>query len=111
MVVGRGSLIESFPLFGLKLEDYDSFLAEKLDLLLNLRENEFVHWSGKHRPALSGQGVYPRPLQNPIPIWLGRFMRHAGIFLPAPGCSDCRPRRGHHRRRDAAVPSARRSLS
>src|SRR5881296_529913 len=52
MVVGRGSSIEAFPLFGLRLEDYDSLFAEKLDLLLKLRENEFVHWSGKHRPAL-----------------------------------------------------------
>jgi probable LLM family oxidoreductase len=71
MVVGRGSFIESFPLFGLKLEDYDSLFAEKLDLLLNIRENELVHWSGKHRAALTGQGVYPRPFQNPFPIWLG----------------------------------------
>src|SRR5579863_8343270 len=71
MVVGRGSFIESFPLFGLKLEDYDSLFAEKLDLLLNLRANERVNWSGKHRAALSGQGVYPRPVQNPFPVWLG----------------------------------------
>src|SRR5438874_5496583 len=65
MVVGRGSFTEAFPLFGFKLEDYDSLFAEKLDLLLKLRENEFVRWSGKHRPPLTGQGVYPRPLQNP----------------------------------------------
>src|SRR5437867_12082719 len=71
IVVGRGSFTDSFPLFGLKLEDYDSLFAENLDLLLKIRENEHVHWSGKHRPALSGQGVYPRPLQNPLPIWLG----------------------------------------
>ena len=71
MVVGRGSFTESFPLFGLKLEDYDSLFAEKLDLLLKLRENEFVHWSGQHRASLTGQGVYPRPLQNPLPIWVG----------------------------------------
>src|SRR5277367_5068968 len=71
MVVGRGSFIESFPLFGLQLEDYDSLFAEKLDLLLKLRENEHVHWSGEHRAPLTGQGVYPRPMQNPIPIWLG----------------------------------------
>ncbi len=56
MVVGRGSFVESFPLFGLKLEDYDSLFAEKLDLLLKVRENEHVHWSGKHRAALTGQG-------------------------------------------------------
>ena len=71
MVVGRGSFIDAFPLFGLRLEDYDSLFAEKLDLLLKIRENEHVHWSGKHRPALTGQGVYPRPVQNPLPIWLG----------------------------------------
>src|SRR2546430_10474144 len=69
MVVGRGSFIEAFPLFGLQLKDYDSLFAENLDLLLKLRENEFVHWSGKHRSPLTGQGVYPRPLQNPLPIW------------------------------------------
>src|SRR6186997_3483163 len=71
IVPGRGSFIEAFPLFGLELEDYDSLFAEKLDLLLKIRENTHVHWSGKHRAALTGQGVYPRPLQNPLPIWLG----------------------------------------
>ena len=71
MVVGRGSFIDAFPLFGLRLEDYDSLFAEKLDLLLKIREQEHVHWSGKHRAALTGQGVYPRPVQNPLPIWLG----------------------------------------
>ena len=88
MVVGRGSFIEAFPLFGLDLDDYDSLFAEKLDLLLKIRENEFVHWSGKHRPALTGQGVYPRPLQNPLPIWLGvggtpeSFVRAGTLGLP-----------------------------
>ncbi len=88
MVVGRGSFIESFPLFGLKLEDYDSLFAENLDLLLNIRENEHVHWSGKHRAALTGQGVYPRPVQNPLPIWLGvggtpqSFARAGALGLP-----------------------------
>ena len=71
MVVGRGSSIEAFPLFGFRLEDYDSLFAEKLDLLLKIRENEHVTWSGKYRPALTGQGIYPRPVQNPLPIWLG----------------------------------------
>jgi probable LLM family oxidoreductase len=72
MVVGRGSFIEAFPLFGLHLEDYDSLFAEKLDLLLKIRDdNEHVYWSGKYRPSLNGQGVYPRPLQNPLPIWIG----------------------------------------
>src|SRR5258706_6936775 len=88
MVVGRGSFIEAFPLFGLQLEDYDSLFAEKLELLLKLRGNEFVHWSGKHRPALAGQGVYPRPMQNPFPIWLGvggtpqTFARAGMLGLP-----------------------------
>src|SRR5467141_355789 len=71
MAVGRGSFVDSFPLFGLNLEDYDSLFAENLDLLLTIRDNEHVTWSGKHRAALSGQGVYPRPVQNPLPIWLG----------------------------------------
>ena len=71
IVAGRGSFVESYPLFGLKLEDYDSLFAEKLDLLLRLRESNNVHWSGKHRAALTGQAVYPRPLQNPLPIWVG----------------------------------------
>src|SRR6266446_7929456 len=88
MVVGRGSFIESFPLFGLKLEDYDSLFADKLELLLNIRDNEHVHWSGKFRPALSGQGVYPRPVQDPLPIWLGvggtpqSFARAGVLGLP-----------------------------
>src|SRR5438270_3703906 len=88
MVVGRGSFIEAFPLFGLKLEDYDDLFAEKLDLLLTLRESTNVHWSGKHRAALTGQGVYPRPLQNPLPIWLGvggtpqSFARAGALGLP-----------------------------
>ena len=71
MIVGRGSFIDTFPLFGYRLEDYDELFAEKLELLLKIRDNEFVHWSGKFRPALTGQGVYPRPVQNPLPIWLG----------------------------------------
>jgi alkanesulfonate monooxygenase SsuD/methylene tetrahydromethanopterin reductase-like flavin-dependent oxidoreductase (luciferase family) len=88
MVVGRGSFIESFPLFGLQLRDYDSLFREKLDLLLKIRENEHVHWSGKHRAALTGQGVYPRPVQNPLPIWLGvggtpqSFARAGALGLP-----------------------------
>ncbi len=71
IVAGRGSFIESFPLFGLNLEDYDSLFAEKLELLLTIRENTHVTWSGKHRAALTGQAIYPRPLQNPLPIWVG----------------------------------------
>src|ERR1700730_10192626 len=71
IVAGRGSFVESYPLFGLQLEDYDSLFAEKLDLLLNIRDNTHVHWSGKHRAALTGQAIYPRPMQNPLPIWIG----------------------------------------
>lgn len=71
IVAGRGSFIESYPLFGLKLEDYDSLFAEKLDLLLTIRESTNVHWSGKHRAVLTGQAIYPRPLQNPLPVWIG----------------------------------------
>src|SRR5688572_8540234 len=88
IVAGRGSFIESFPLFGLALEDYDSLFAEKLDLLLNIRENEFVHWSGEHRAPLTGQGVYPRPVQDPLPVWLGvggtpeSFIRAGALGLP-----------------------------
>lgn len=70
IMAGRGSFIESFPLFGYALDDYDELFEQKLDLLLKLRENEHVRWSGKHRPALNGQGVYPRPLQNPLPVWV-----------------------------------------
>src|SRR6266480_5377903 len=71
MVVGRGSSIEAFPLFGYDLDDYDALFAEKLELLLKVRDEEHVHWSGRFRPALTGQGVYPRPLQQPLPIWVG----------------------------------------
>lgn len=71
MVVGRGSFIESFPLFGYKLEDYNSLFTEKLELLLKIRDDEKPTWSGKFRPALTGQGIYPRPVQAQIPIWLG----------------------------------------
>jgi probable LLM family oxidoreductase len=88
MIVGRGSSIEAFPLFGFRLEDYDALFAEKLDLLLNIREHEHVHWSGTYRPSLTGQGVYPRPVQNPLPIWLGvggtpqSFARAGALGLP-----------------------------
>src|ERR1700721_1483576 len=71
IVAGRGSSIEAFPLFGFDLDDYDSLFSEKLDLLLKLRENTHIHWKGKHRAPLTGQAVYPRPLQNPLPIWVG----------------------------------------
>jgi probable LLM family oxidoreductase len=70
IMAGRGSFIESFPLFGHDLDDYDELFAEKLELLLALREAEHIHWAGRHRPALDGQGVYPRPVQDPLPVWV-----------------------------------------
>jgi probable LLM family oxidoreductase len=70
IMAGRGSFIESFPLFGYDLDDYDELFAEKLELLLKLRESELVTWSGQHRPALEAAGVYPRPVQDPLPVWL-----------------------------------------
>jgi len=88
IVVGRGSFVDSFPLFGFRLEDYDSLFSDKLDLLLKIREHEHVTWSGKHRAPLTGQGVYPRPLQVPLPIWLGvggtpqSFSRAGTLGLP-----------------------------
>jgi len=88
MVVGRGSSIEAFPLFGFDLDDYDALFAEKLELLLKVRDEEHVHWNGRFRPALTGQGVYPRPLQNPLPIWVGvggtpqSFVRAGTLGLP-----------------------------
>lgn len=88
MVVGRGSFVDAFPLFGLNLEDYDELFEEKLDLLLRIRSGPSVTWSGKHRPALTGQGVFPRPLQDPLPIWIGvggtpaSFVRAGLLGLP-----------------------------
>ena len=88
MVVGRGSFIEAFPLFGLNLQDYDELFTEKLDLLLKIRNNELVTWSGKFRAPLHNQAIYPRPLQDPFPIWLGvggtpaSFVRAGTLGLP-----------------------------
>ncbi|HYF77029.1 MAG TPA: LLM class flavin-dependent oxidoreductase [Symbiobacteriaceae bacterium] len=70
IMVGRGSFIESYPLFGYDLRNYDELFEEKLDLLLRLRESERVTWSGKHRPAIRDLGVYPRPVQDPLPVWV-----------------------------------------
>jgi probable LLM family oxidoreductase len=70
IMAGRGSFIESFPLFGYDLEDYDTLFAEKLDLLIKLNKSEKVSWKGKHRPAIDHLGVYPRPYQKELPIWL-----------------------------------------
>jgi probable LLM family oxidoreductase len=88
IVAGRGSFVESYPLFGLRLEDYDSLFSEKLELLLAIRENTHVTWSGKHRAPLTGQAIYPRPLQDPLPIWVGvggtpeSFVRAGMLGLP-----------------------------
>ena len=88
MVVGRGSSVEAFPLFGFSLDDYDALFKEKLELLLQIRDNEFVTWSGKFRPAMSEQQVYPRPMQEMLPVWLGvggtpeSFVRAGTLGLP-----------------------------
>ncbi|MBX7141952.1 MAG: LLM class flavin-dependent oxidoreductase [Chitinophagales bacterium] len=70
IMAGRGSFIESFPLFGYDLDDYDELFEEKLELLLKLRESESITWSGKYRPSINHQSVYPRPVQNPLPVWI-----------------------------------------
>ncbi|MBB4079879.1 putative LLM family oxidoreductase [Lewinella aquimaris] len=88
MVVGRGSFIDAFPLFGYDMKDYNELFTEKLDLLLKIRDNERVTWSGRFRPTLSDQPVYPRPSQDPFPIWLGvggtpaSFARAGTLGLP-----------------------------
>jgi probable LLM family oxidoreductase len=88
IMAGRGSFIESFPLFGYDLDDYDSLFAEKLELLIELTRSERVTWSGRHRAALEDAGVYPRPLQDPLPIWLAvggnppSAIRAASLGLP-----------------------------
>ncbi|USK60892.1 LLM class flavin-dependent oxidoreductase [Peribacillus asahii] len=71
IMAGRGSFIESFPLFGYDLNDYNELFEEKLELLLKIRESEKVTWRGGHRPAIQHLGVYPRPVQNPLPVWIG----------------------------------------
>ncbi|AJY44742.1 LLM class flavin-dependent oxidoreductase [Martelella endophytica] len=88
IMAGRGSFIESFPLFGYPLEAYDALFEEKIDLLLKIRENEKVTWSGKTRPPINNLGVYPRPVQNPLPVWIAaggtpQSMARAG-FLGLP---------------------------
>lgn len=88
MVVGRGSFTEAYPLFGLNLHHYDELFAEKLDLLLKIKDSETITWSGKFRPALNNQSIYPRPIQEDIPIWLGvggtpqSFVRAGVLGLP-----------------------------
>jgi probable LLM family oxidoreductase len=88
IMAGRGSFIESFPLFGYDLRDYDALFAEKLDLLLALRRDERITWSGAHRPAIADLGVYPRPVQAPLPVWIAvggtpqSIVRAAALGLP-----------------------------
>jgi probable LLM family oxidoreductase len=88
MVVGRGSSVEAYPLFGFDLNDYDALFQEKLELLLRIRDQEFVTWSGKFRPSLRNQPVYPRSLQEKLPVWLGvggtpeSFVRAGSLGLP-----------------------------
>ena len=88
IVVGRGSFTESFPLFGLNLHDYDDLFKEKLDLLLKIRDNEFVTWKGRYRASLNNQAVYPRAMQKKLPVWLGvggtpaSFARAGQMGLP-----------------------------
>jgi len=88
LVVGRGSAVDAYPLFGFNLQDYDELFREKLDLLLKIRDQEFVTWSGKFRPALNNLPVYPRALQQNLPVWLGvggtpeSFVRAGTLGLP-----------------------------
>lgn len=70
IMAGRGSFIESFPLFGYDLDDYNELFDEKLDLLLKIQKSEKVTWNGKHRPAIQNLGIYPMPVQNPLPVWI-----------------------------------------
>ncbi len=88
IVVGRGSAIESYPLFGFDLNDYDALFKEKLGLLLQIRDHEFVTWKGKFRPEMRNQPVYPRSMQEKMPVWLGvggtpeSFVRAGSLGLP-----------------------------
>lgn len=88
IVAGRGSFTDAFPLFGFNLKDYDELFLEKLELLLAIRDNEVINWSGKFRPSLTNQSIYPRPLQESLPVWLGvggtpaSFVRAGTLGLP-----------------------------
>ena len=88
LVAGRGSFIDAYPLFGMNLDDYDELFVEKLDLLLKIREQEFVTWSGRFRAPLQDQAIYPRPLQEKLPVWVGvggtpkSFARAGALGLP-----------------------------
>ncbi len=108
IMAGRGSFIESFPLFGYDLDDYDELYAEKLELLLELREKTRVTWSGRHRPALVDAGVWPRPVQEPLPVWVAvggspQSVVRGGNARAAAHARD-------HRRPARALRAARRAL-
>ena len=98
IMAGRGSFIESFPLFGFDLDDYDELFEEKLELLLAIRDNERITWSGKHRPPIDDLAVYPRPLQDQLPVWVA--VGGNPPSAPARRGSDCR----WHSRSSAASP-------
>ncbi len=104
IMAGRGSFIESFPLFGYDLQDYEELFEEKLELLLKIRESEKVTWSGKHRPAIHNLGVYPRPVQDPLPVWIGSGGNAQSVIRAgrawASACS------GHHWRQTDSVCAA-----
>ena len=108
IMAGRGSFIESFPLFGYDLDAYDELFAEKLELLLLLRESEKIEWSGKHRAPIHGLPVYPRPVQNPLPVWVA-VGRHAAVG-GARGGAGAADGAGDHRRASRRV-SSRWSIS
>ena len=106
-MAGRGSFIESFPLFGYDLDDYDALFEEKLDLLLALRDSENMNWAGRHRPAIQGLGVYPRPVQDPLPVWIAvggtpQSVVRAGVARASDGARD-------HRRPAGALRAVRRA--
>lgn len=88
IVAGRGSFVEAYPLFGLNLQDYDALFAEKLELLLTIRDHNVVQWKGQFRAALDNVAIYPRPVQSPLPIWVGvggtpqSFIRAGSLGLP-----------------------------
>lgn len=88
VMAGRGSFTESFPLFGYDLKDYDALFSEKLAMLLEIRKGEVLNWKGKHTPTIEGRGVYPRPLQDPLPVWIAvggtpeSVVRAATLGLP-----------------------------
>jgi hypothetical protein len=108
IMAGRGSFIESYPLFGQDLDDYDELFVEKLTLLLALRDSEVIRWTGVHRPSIDARGVYPRPLQQPLPVWIAVGGTPASVSARV-----ARPaaRRRDHRRRAGTVCPAGATLS